>query len=168
VRCAKCDVGRADVGRGGKIHQNKSGGISYFRFVKTLILVILAMSFTAELTAQVIFRNDIVINRKEKRLFNLGITTITINLGRYPNWNQLINGRGGRTMVVDVRALRRRDVTYYNYSELADRIYVPANFTPPVTQPVPLFLLAGRKSLQYPFAEYKGLGLIEKPMVKFR
>ncbi len=122
------------------------------------------MCFTADLTAQVIFRNDIIINRKEKKLFNLGVTSVTINLSRYPNWNQLINGRGGRTMVIDVRALRHREVKYYTYSELADRIYAPANV---VTQPVPLFLLSGRKNNLYPFVAYKGLGLMEKPIVRF-
>jgi hypothetical protein len=108
--------------------------------VKTSILAILALFFTADLTAQVIFRNDFVItDKKQHRLRNRGITAITINLGRYPNWNQLINGRGGRTMVVDVLAVRGK--TQYSYSEIAEKIYMPRVFTGPITRTVPVFLL---------------------------
>jgi hypothetical protein len=109
--------------------------------VKTLILASLALFFTADLTAQVIFRNDFLItNRKQHRIANLGLSAITINLGKYPNWNQLINGRGGRTMVIDVRALRGKR-TQYTYTEIAEKIYTPPVFTGPITQKVPLFLL---------------------------
>jgi hypothetical protein len=131
---------------------------SYFRFVKTSILAILVLLFTADAAAQVIFRNDFVINRRERKLENLGISSISINLGRFPNWNQLINGRGGRTMVIDVRQITQRKVEY-SYSELAERIYVPAMYTGPVTQRVPLYLLMGPPNAKFPVATFKGLNL---------
>lgn len=108
--------------------------------MKTSILAILALFFTAEVTAQVIFRNDFVINRRQHRIENLGLSSISINLGRYPNWNQLLNGRGGRTLIIDVRALRGKK-TEYSYTELAEKVYVPAVYTTPVIQNVPAFLL---------------------------
>jgi hypothetical protein len=114
--------------------------------VKTSILAILALLFTFDLTAQVIFRNDFVINRRH--LKNLGLSSITINLNRYPNFNQLINGRGGRTLVIDVRALRGKK-TQYTYKEIAEKIYMPPMFTGPVTHSVPMFLFLGPASLQY-------------------
>jgi hypothetical protein len=107
--------------------------------VKTLFLAILALFFTADVTAQVIFRNDFVIKGKRK-IQNLGLSSITINLGRYPNFNQLINGRGGRTLVIDVRALRNRKATY-TYTEIAEKVYTPPIYTGPITGKVPAFLL---------------------------
>ncbi len=92
------------------------------------------------LSAQVIVRNDFVINRKAKRLENKGITFISINLDTYPNWNQLLNGRGGRTLVIDVRALRHPKRTY-SYQEIAERVYVPDQITGVSFSSVPLFLL---------------------------
>lgn len=109
-------------------------------FVKSLILAILAVFFTLDLAAQVIFRNDFIINRRERRLYNLGITNVTVNLGRFPNWNQLINGRGGRTLVIDVRALRGQK-REYSYTELAEKVHMPAVYTAPVTTKVPFFLM---------------------------
>lgn len=113
--------------------------------MKRLIPAILALFFTADLTAQVIFRNDFVItNRKQHRLENKGITAITINLGKYPNFNQLINGRGGRTLVIDVRALRGKK-TNYTYAEIAEKVYTPPVYTGPITQKVPSFLFVQPK-----------------------
>ena len=108
--------------------------------MKVSILTILAVFFTLDLAAQVIFRNDFIIGRRERKIENLGITHITINLGRFPNWNQLLNGRGGRTLVIDVRALRGQK-TSYTYTELAEKVYTPPMFTGQVTQKVPFFLL---------------------------
>ena len=125
--------------------------IPYIRFVKTSILAILALFFTADLTAQVIFRNDFVItDKKQHRFRNRGITAVTINLGRYPNWNQLINGRGGRTMVIDVLALRGKK-TQYSYTEVAEKIYMPQIFTGPITRTVPSFLLIPNRRSQLVF-----------------
>lgn len=91
--------------------------------MKTIILIALGLFFIADATAQVIFRNDWVI-RGKSRLKNLGLTHITINLDGYPNFNQLVNGKGGRTLVIDVRAVRGTK-TKYTYTEIADMIYVP-------------------------------------------
>jgi len=131
--------------------------------VKTSIVAIVALLFTTDVAAQVIFRNDFVINRKQRKLENLGVTSITINLGRYPNWNQLINGRGGRTMVIDVRQITHRKVEY-SYSELAERVYMPAMFTGPVTQRVPMHLLIAPRNSKFPAATFRGLNL--KPIVR--
>ena len=111
--------------------------------MKTLTFVIVALFFTADVTAQVIFRNDFVILGKRK-IRNKGLSSITINLGKYPNFNQLINGRGGRTLVIDVMAIRKPKATY-TYSEIAEKIYTPPVFTGGVVQKVPLFLLVQPK-----------------------
>ncbi|MEI9918343.1 MAG: hypothetical protein WDO14_06010 [Bacteroidota bacterium] len=116
--------------------------------MKTLVLAILALLFTFDLTAQVIFRNDFVITKKRFSFKNLGLSTITINLSRYPNFNQLVNGRGGRTLVVDVRALRGKK-TSFTYTEIAEKIYTPQVFTGPITQKVPAFLLQAPPDLQH-------------------
>lgn len=116
--------------------------------MKTLSLAILSLFFTVDLSAQVIFRNDFVITRRP-RLRNLGLTTITINLGKYPNFNQLINGRGGRTLVIDVRELRGRKAQY-SYREIAEKVYTPPVFTGPITQSVPVFLLVNPRRLTIP------------------
>jgi hypothetical protein len=135
--------------------------------VKTSILAVLVLFFTADVTAQVIFRNDFVINGRHRRLVNRGISSVTINLGRYPNWNQLINGRGGRTMVIDLRQITHRKVEY-SYSELAERVYMPAMFTGPVTQPVPMHLLIAPPNAKFPIATFKGLNLNFRPRTSLR
>jgi hypothetical protein len=138
---------------------NKNWGFfAILVFVRRALLAIAVLLFAGDLTAQVIFRNDFVINAKERKLKNRGITSITINLGRFPNWNQLINGRGGRTMVIDVRQITQKKVVY-THSELAERIYMPAMFTGPVTQRVPVFLLMGPPHAMYPAATFRGLNL---------
>ena len=95
---------------------------------------------TGELTAQVILRNDFVINRKKRKIENLGLTFVSINLDKYPNWNQLLNGRGGRSLVIDVRAIRHPKKEY-SYSEIAEKVYTPSLYTGPVVRPIPWFLL---------------------------
>ncbi|HEX8060960.1 MAG TPA: hypothetical protein VF473_08490 [Cyclobacteriaceae bacterium] len=114
--------------------------------MKTSILALLALFFTFDVAAQVIFRNDFVLTRK--RVKSLGLSNITINLNRYPNFNQLVNGRGGRTLVIDVRALRGTK-TQYTYAEIAEKIYMPPVFTGPVTHSVPMLLLITPAALQY-------------------
>jgi hypothetical protein len=133
--------------------------------VKAAILAIVVLFFTVDLTAQVIFRNDFII--RERKLENRGISSISINLGRFPNWNQLINGRGGRTMVIDLRQITQRKVEY-SYSELAEKIYVPAMFTGPVTQKVPMFLLMAPPNAPYPAATFRGLNMKLIPNFKQR
>lgn len=142
-RKLRCRVGR-------KVDSN-----SYFRMVKALIISILALFFTFDVAAQVIFRNDFIINRKQKKLENLGITTITVNLDRQANYNQLVNGRGGRSLVIDVRALRNRTVSY-TYAELAERVYTPTVYTGPVVRPVPGFLLSSGPDIR----RFNYIGLI--------
>jgi hypothetical protein len=108
--------------------------------MKRVVLVAVICLMAKAIAAQVIFRNDFVINRKQRKLENKGLTFVSINLSSYPNWNQLINGRGGSTMVIDVQAIRnpRRE---YTYQEIAEKIYLPTQLTGPVISKVPLFLL---------------------------
>lgn len=112
---------------------------SYLFKVKYLVLSALFFSTALLAEAQVIFRNDFVIGKHHK-VKNKGITFVTINLERYPNLNMLVNGRGGRSLVIDVEALRNPEKTY-TYSELAERIYTPGPTYRPVVEPVPTFLL---------------------------
>ena len=109
-------------------------------FVKRLVLTGLALFAACVVEAQVFFRNDFIINHKQHKVENKGLRYITINVTNHPNWNQLINGRGGGTMVIDVRALRepRRK---YSYTEIAEKVYVPATLTEPRLVEVPQFLL---------------------------
>jgi hypothetical protein len=92
-----------------------------------------------ESQGQIIFRNDFVIGRHHK-LRNKGLSFITINLDRQPNLNMLVNGRGGRSIVVDVQALRQPD-RVYSYSEIAEKIYTPGPVYKPSVPSVPMFLL---------------------------
>jgi hypothetical protein len=114
--------------------------------MKALIFAILGVCFAADLSAQVIFRNDFVITGKH-RVKSLGLRSITVNLSRYPNFNQLVNGRGGRTLVIDVRALRNRKASY-TYSEIAEKVYMPPVYTGPITRPVPAFLFFDPKLIR--------------------
>jgi len=52
----------------------------------------------------------------------------------------LVNGRGGRSIVVDVQALRQPD-RVYSYNELAEKIYTPGPVFKPSVPAVPMFLL---------------------------
>ena len=101
-----------------------------------LFLFILATTLTSQ--AQVIFRNDFVIG-KHAKIKNKGLSFITINLDRHPNMNMLMNGRGGRSIVIDVNAIRYPGRPY-TYSELAEKVYTPTTYRPSV-EPVPMFLL---------------------------
>jgi hypothetical protein len=103
----------------------------------TLCLILLAGAIESQ--SQIIFRNDFVIGRHHK-LKNKGLSFITINLDRYPNLNMLVNGRGGRSIVVDVQALRQPN-RVYSYNELAEKIYTPAPVYKASVPPVPMFLL---------------------------
>jgi hypothetical protein len=90
--------------------------------------------------AQVFFRNDIIINNRQNRIENRGLRYISINLSNHPNMNQLINGRGGSTLVIDVRALREPK-RRYSYTEIAEKVYVPATVNDMRVIGVPEFLL---------------------------
>ena len=107
--------------------------------MKRLILSILIMGFALAVQSQIIFRNDFILGRHH-RVKNKGLTFITINLDRYPNLNMLVNGRGGRSLVIDVQALCQPDKVY-TYSELAEKIYTPGPVFRPSVAPVPTFLL---------------------------
>ena len=114
--------------------------LSILEFVKRLVLIGLILLTSCVVRAQVFFRNDFVINSKQHKVVNRGLRFITINLSNYPNWNQLINGRGGATMVIDVRALRQPS-RRYTYTEIAEKVYVPPVITEPRLVDVPQFLL---------------------------
>jgi hypothetical protein len=110
--------------------------------MKTFPVVVVFFLLAQTVFGQVIFRNDFVFNRKQRRLENRGLTFITINLDNRPNLNQLLNGRGGRTLAIDVRAIRHpRKV--YSYQEIAEKVYLPAPVGQILPTRVPLFLLVG-------------------------
>src|SRR3954467_13379332 len=116
----------------------QTGYFSYFHFMKKwplASLVFVATIFSSQ--AQVIFRNDFVIG-KHAKIKNKGLSFITINLDRHQNLNQLVNGRGGRSLVVDVNAIRNPKINY-TYSEMAERIYTPGPVYRPGIEPVPMF-----------------------------
>lgn len=126
----------------GKDRENRKNEMCfiYFRNMKRVVFALSVFLLAAgTLSAQVIVRNDFVINRKARRLENKGITFISFNLDAYPNWNQLLNGRGGRTMVIDVHAIRHPKQVY-SYEEIAEKIYTAEQITGPMVNRVPLFL----------------------------
>lgn len=105
--------------------------------MKKLLLIAAVGFFAAEVSAQVFFRNDFLINHRNNKVENLGLRSITINVTNHHNLNQLLNGRGGGTLVIDVRALREPG-RRYSYREVAEKVYVPATNSP---KEVPEFLL---------------------------
>jgi hypothetical protein len=115
----------------------------YFNLMKRLVVLAFALVLAETVSAQVTLRNDFVINGKERKIRSRGLTFISINLGSHnagSNWNYLINGRGGSTLRIDVDALRHPKKKY-TYSELAEKVYVPAITTGPIIRSVPMFLL---------------------------
>jgi hypothetical protein len=118
-----------------------------------LCLILLAGAIESQ--SQIIFRNDFVIGRHQK-VKNKGLSFITINLDRHPNLNMLVNGRGGRSVVIDVQALRQPGKVY-SYNELAERIHTPGPVFKPSVPAVPNFLL-----MPPPFElKYRGFRLQE-------
>lgn len=111
----------------------------YIQIMKRCLLLLIVFGAVISVQAQVIFRNDFIIG-KHAKVKNKGLSFITINLDRHPNLNQLINGRGGRTLVIDVNAIRypRKQ---YTYTEVAEKIYMPSPVCRQGVEPVPMFLL---------------------------
>ena len=107
--------------------------------MKQLTVLAFVLVMTQSVTAQVTVRNDFVINGKEHKIKNRGITYISINLDRHSNLNYLMNGRGGNTLLIDVDALRHPDKKY-TYTQIAEKVYVP-NVTTGIVRSVPAFLL---------------------------
>ena len=93
--------------------------------------------------AQFTVRNDFIINAKDRKIRNSGITFLSIHLDRHPNLNGLISGRGGNTLRIDVNALKYPK-RKYSYEQIAEKIYVP-NVTTSMLNAVPLFLLIAPK-----------------------
>lgn len=132
--------------------------------MKRLLPLLFALALTTEVAGQVTLRNDFIINSKPRKLENRGLTFISINLGNHPNWNYLFNGRGGRTLVIDMRAVRQRKVVY-TYRELAERVYTPNLLTGPVVKPVPEFMFVAPRGPRFQSTfEFKGLGLPMRQM----
>jgi hypothetical protein len=106
--------------------------------MKWIVLSVFVFGATLFTEAQVIFRNDFIIGRHHK-IKNKGLSFITINLDKHPNMNMLVNGRGGRSIVIDVNAIKYPRQNY-TYTEIAERIYTPTTYRPSEA-PVPMFLL---------------------------
>ncbi len=97
---------------------------------------------------QVMVRNSFTFGKNHK-LKNLGISFVAINLDRHPNLNMLVNGRGGRSLVIDVAALTHRD-RLYTYRELAEKVYTPGATYQFNQDPVPMFLLMEPPKIRIP------------------
>jgi hypothetical protein len=118
--------------------------------VKKLLLIWLVALGALEARGQVFL--DFMINNKTSKFENVALRYISINVSHQQNWNQVMNGRGGGTLVIDVRALREPE-RKYSYREIAEKIYVPATITGPRLVSTPEFLLEPppRKSFFMPF-----------------
>ena len=122
------------------------------RMVYILATVVLSCGL---LQAQVIVRNDFVFNRKARKLENRGITFITFNLSRHPNLNQLVHGRGGSTLVVDVQRLRHRAAPA-TYDELVEKIYMPPAASGPAAPAMPMrWLMPAPPEIKIPAAGFR-------------
>lgn len=119
--------------------------------------------------AQIVIRNDFVLNSSRYRLKNKGITRVTINLDNRPNLNQLINGRGGRTLVINVETLRKRSQTALTYRELAERLYVPGSASL-MPQEIPMHALSGgpfekKKPVMWPSPAWMSTELLPRTRI---
>jgi hypothetical protein len=124
--------------------------------MKRLVVIAFVLGLAHSMTAQVTLRNDFVFSVKEKKFKNKGITFVAINLSRFTNWNYLLNGRGGNVLSIDVRAIKNRN-KYYSYTDLAEKVYVPAASTLPVVHPVPMFLLMPPPQIKMPMFHHRHL-----------
>lgn len=127
--------------------------------MKRYFLILIAVFLVADLSAQVIFRNDFIINRKQRKLENLGLTFVSVNLDGRHNWNQLINGRGGKSLVIDLAAIRHRK-SEYTYAEIAEKVYTPNIVTGPIVKTVPAFLLLPPPDGRLPFFVFRPFPLV--------
>ena len=98
--------------------------------------------------AQVMLRNEFIIG-KDRKIRNKGLSIVAINLDRHANLNMLANGRGGKSLVIDVQAIRNPR-SNYTYQELATRIYTPGASYRPMQEPVPVFLLQEPPRVKFP------------------
>jgi hypothetical protein len=108
--------------------------------MKVFILTFAASAIAFSSWGQVMVRNDFLIDQKNRRVHNQGITRVAFNLVRTPNWNFLLHGRGAGTVVVDVTALRHPRPAY-SYEELAGKVYTAPVLIQPVRSEVPVHLL---------------------------
>ena len=106
--------------------------------MKKLLLIWLVALGASEARGQVFL--DFMINNKTSKFENVALRYISINVSNQQNWNQVMNGRGGGTLVIDVRALREPE-RKYSYREIAEKIYVPATIVGPRLVSTPEFLL---------------------------
>ncbi len=102
----------------------KNSYFLYFSYMKQILILTFVFIVVQSINAQFTLRNDFVINGKEHKIRNRGITSISINLDRHQNMNYLINGRGGKTVCIDVDALRHPHKKY-SYTEIAEKMDVP-------------------------------------------
>ena len=116
--------------------------------MKPLLAVIFLFGMVLNTQAQVMIRNTFTLGKNHK-IKNLGISFVSINLDRHPNMNMMMNGRGGKSLIIDVAALTNWNKEY-TYREIAERIYTPGGTYRPNQDAVPLFLLLEPPRLRVP------------------
>ncbi len=114
--------------------------------MKRFVVLTFAFIVAHTLTAQVMVRNDFVIDQKERKIKNKGIRFITINVARLPHFNFVMSG-GANGMHIDVHALRNPGQKY-SYKEVAEKVHVPNGNVN--GQRVPVFLLMPPPSISIP------------------
>ena len=73
--------------------------------------------------SQIIFRNDIIINRKLSRLQNKGLTYVTLNVGSRHTWNLNAYGQPIKGFLIDINALLGRK--HFYYQDIIESMYRP-------------------------------------------
>lgn len=131
----------------------------FFRYLlkmKAVLFWILLFLATMSTYGQVMLRNEFIIG-KDRKIRNKGLSIVAINLDRHPNLNMLVNGKGGRALIIDVQAIRNPG-KQYSYVDLASRIYTPGPVYRPMQEPVPVFLIQEPPRLKmpsYPMAHHQ-------------
>ncbi|MBS1542644.1 MAG: hypothetical protein JST14_03335 [Bacteroidetes bacterium] len=116
--------------------------------MKAAITIAFLLILPCVMVAQVMLRNEFIIG-KDHKIHNKGLSIVAINLDRHANMNMLVNGRGGKSLVIDVQAIRHPR-SNYSYRELATRIYTPGASYRPIQDPVPAFLLQEPPRVKFP------------------
>ena len=102
--------------------------------------MILLLLFSGPLAyGQIIFRNDIIINRKLSRLQNKGLTYVTLGIGSRHSWNLNAYGQPSKSIRIDVGALRGKKT--FSYQDIVESMYRPMSVYRQSYIPIPLFLL---------------------------
>lgn len=112
---------------------------SYIELVKPAATFLVLALGVQSVFAQVLLRNDFVIQRKPVRLHNKGITFVTLGVGSRHSWNLNAYGQPARSIRIDVGALTGQKE--FSYLDVVESMYRPMAVYRPSYIPIPLFLL---------------------------